>query len=215
MTAQQILERSAAVVPAFTTQDEADKAINAAAVMEITQSYTDTHIDPSFSVASVDLYYSKPLMREMWQVILCCQHGPLGVLQVDPQTGQLIPLTEDEIRILREKALIYAARKKGILPVDEDGYVLGEYARRMADRYLGDQIGMFFGAKEPVFVFNENPLWQLTVFFKMQSVGPYTLATIDVDAKTGEPITLTEAQIQKIKDRTHDIVDHRTQATAA
>jgi hypothetical protein len=108
-----------------------------------------------------------------------------------------------------------AARKEGELPVNEQGYVLGEYARRRASRYLGEQLSMFYEGTEPILVPGDRPVWQVTIVFKMYDVGPFTLGVLDIDAKTGEPIPLTTEQIESIREQTRATIRHQTPAPAA
>jgi hypothetical protein len=177
--------------------------------------YAAIHIDPSFEVVKGTRYYHQLLGREIWQFIIRCAAGPLDAIAVDVQTGVVIPLAEDKIRVIREKAALYTARKQGILPVDAQGYVLGEYARRRAERYLGEQIGMFFNAADPVFVPGDSPRWQVTIVFKRYHLGPFTLGIMDVNAKTGEPFPLTKSQLKRICERAHALVEFHPQTAAA
>ena len=177
--------------------------------------YVLRQVDPAFMVVSgVRLHHSSH-GRESWQFVIRCGHGPLDAIEVDVQTGEVIPLAEDKICVMREKAAIYAARKEGRLPVDAHGYVLGEYARRRAEQYLGDQIGMFFNAADPVFVPGDPPRWQVTVVFKRYHRGPFTLGVMDVDAQIGEPIPLSKLQLKRIRERAHALVAVQPQTAAA
>lgn len=211
MSAQTMLDLSGAAISQVGVALAGDED----AALVIAHEYGRMEIDSTFEVVRGGGVYNEQLGRKLWRFFVRSRHGPLGVIEVDEQSGEIIRLTENEIRVFREKAAIYEAREQGILPVGEDGYVLAEYARRQGDRYLGDRFGMFFNAVEPLFVQREPPLWQVTIVFQMQTIGPFTLGTIDVDAQTGEPLALTEEQTQQIKERAHDIVDYRTQATAA
>jgi hypothetical protein len=177
--------------------------------------YVAAYIDPAFVVVRDQPRNQTPFQRYTARFFIRCEHGPLSALEVDLQTGQVVALSNQEIRVILEKAVIYAARKQGRLPLNEQGHVLAEYARRRADRYLGDHIGMFFGATDPVFVPTEPPRWQMTVVFKMVDIGPLTLGTLDVDARTGEPAPLTAKQIKQMQERVHAIVEFQTQTTTA
>jgi hypothetical protein len=55
-------------------------------------------------------------------------------------------------------AVLLGARKKGEWPVDEQGCMLGEYARRRASRYLGEQLSMFYEGAEPILVPGDRPV---------------------------------------------------------
>lgn len=173
-------------------------------------------IDPTFAVVSDNHANSRQISRRTtWRFFVVCAYGPLCILEVDRQSGQVIPLTENEIQAIRQKAVIYVARKEGVLPVNEQGHVLSEYARKAAERYLSDQLGMYFGAADPVFVLGKPPHWQITILFKRYHLGPFTLGVMDVDAKTGEPISLPKAQLKRIRERTHALIEFYTQTAAA
>jgi hypothetical protein len=93
------------------------------------------------------------------------------------------------------------ARQHGLLPVAAQGHVLGEYARRRAERYLGDHLALFFHAAELLFVPGDPLRWQVTIVFKRYELGPFTLGVMDVDALTGKPLPLTKPQIKRIRER--------------
>jgi hypothetical protein len=175
--------------------------------------YVADQIDSSFEVVDGAQYYSKPLSRKVWRFFVRCEHGPLGAIYVDAHTGDVIPLTGNAIRVIREKAEIMAARKQGRAPVNEQGFVLGEYARRQASGYLDDQISMFYGGADPIFVPGDPPVWQVTIVFKMYDQGPFALGLMDVDARTGEPIPLAPEHIKRIQERTCAIIRHQTPAS--
>ena len=177
--------------------------------------YVASHIDPTFAVVSDKQYHRQPIKRAAWRFFICCEHGPLSVIEVDTQSSKVIPLPDDEIRVMREKAASLAAQQQGVLPVDAQGYVLGEYARRQADMYLGDHIAMFFNAADPVFVPGDPPRWQVTVVFKRYHRGPFTLSVMDVNAQTGEPLPLTKSQLKRLRERAHALVAVRPQTAAA
>ena len=103
-------------------------AISQVEAHRIAQQYVAAQINPAFTVVNGENYISKPLGRALWRFVIYCKQDPLTVLTVDAQTGQVIELTQDEIRVVREKAAIYTARKQGVLPVNEHGYVVGESA---------------------------------------------------------------------------------------
>lgn len=202
---QTILDTSTAIRPTISLA-EAQRAASA---------YVATQIDPAFVVVDGVLHHHQSLDQEVWRFFVCCEHGPVGIVQIDARSGEAILLTADEIRLTREKAAIYAARKQGRLPLNDQGYVLGEYARRRADRYLGDHIAMFFNAADPVFVLGDPPRWQVTIVFQRYHRRPFTLGVMDVDAKTGEPIPLTKPQRKRISERAHALVQLQTQTAAA
>ena len=188
------------------SQDEAQRAANA---------YVAAHIDPAFEVAGGEHYFNKRAGRAVWRFIIRCGYGPLAPIYLDAETGKVILLTGDEIRVISEKAALLAARQQGLTPVDDRGYVLSEYARRQASGWLDDQISMFYSGADPIFIPGDPPVWQVTIVFKMYDQGPFTLGVMDVDAKTGEPIPLSSKQIEQIRERTRAIIGHTTPATTA
>jgi hypothetical protein len=181
----------------------------------VAQDYVAAHLDPAFEVVEGTRYYHKPLGREIWQFIIRCAHGPLDAIAVDVRTGTVIPLATDKLRIIQEKAALYAARKRNVLPVNGDGYVLGEYARRQVSSYLDEHISLFYEGADPVLVPGEPPVWQVTISFKQYHLGPFTLGVMDVDARTGEPFPLTSKQIKRIRERTRAIIGHQAPTPAA
>jgi hypothetical protein len=176
--------------------------------------YVVNHIDPAFEVVDGAQYYSKPRGQEIWRFFIRCQDGPLYPIHVDSQTGAVIPLTDAELRTVREKAVILAARKQGGLPRNEHGYVLAEYARRQASSYLGEQLSMFYKGVDPVFIPGDPAVWQVTIVFKRYTVGPFTLGVLDVDATTGEPFPLPKRQLNRTRERTRAIIRHQASTTA-
>jgi hypothetical protein len=189
-------------------------AVSQADAQGVACAYVAAHLDPALEVVAGERYASQPLGREIWRFFLRSPQGPVGAVRVDAQTGEVIRLTDAEIQVLHEKAAILAARKQGVLPVNAQGYVLGEYARRRAERYLGDYLAMFFNATDPIFVPGDPPCWQVTIVFKRYHLGPFTLGIMDVNAHTGEPLPLTKPQLKRLRERAHALVAFHTPSTA-
>jgi hypothetical protein len=189
------------------SQGEAQRTANA---------YVTARFDPAFETVSGEYYESQRLGRAVWRFIIRCAHGPLDSIQVDGQTGEVIPLSDDQVRIVRERAVIAEAKTRGELPVDEHGYVLSEYARRKANGYLSMDISLFCSASDGVLIPLVRPVWQFAIRFGMPRFGELgLLGTLDVDAQTGEPIPLTNKQIKQMRARADAIVEFRTQTAAA
>jgi hypothetical protein len=189
------------------SQDQAQRAANA---------YVVAQIDPAFEAVSGAYYDSQRMGKGVWRFVIRCEYGPLDHIQVDGETGEVIPLAEDQVRIVRERAVIAEARGRGELPVDEHGYVLSEYARRKANGYLSMDISLFCSASDGVLIPLERPVWQFAIRFGMPRLGELgILGTLDVDAQTGEPMALTNKQIKQMRARADAIVEFRTQTAAA
>ncbi len=70
------------------------------------------------------------------------------------------------------------------------------HARRKANGYLCLDVGLFFGATDPVYVEGDPPLWQVTIEITMPRARPVTLGTLDVYAQTGDIVPLSTQQIE-------------------
>jgi len=194
------------VSPPTISQSQAQRTANA---------YVNTHIDPTFEVVNGEHYASQRTGRVVWRFVMRCPHGPLDSIQVDAQTGEVIPLAVDQIRIVRERAMIAEAHTRRALPVDARGYVLSEYARRKANGYLSMDVSLFCSASDGVFIPLAHPIWQFAIRFGLPRFGELgILGTLDLDAQTGEPIPLTSEQIERMRARADAIVEFRTQTAA-
>jgi hypothetical protein len=203
---QAILEMPTVDRPAV-SQEQAQRAANA---------YVTAQLAPVFEAVSGEYYNSQRIGKGVWRFIIRCEHGPLDHIQVDGQTGTVIPLSADQVRIVHERAVIAEARVRGELPMDKQGYVLSEYARRKANGYLSMDISLFCSASDGVLIPLERPIWQFAIRFGMPRLGELgILGTLDVDAQTGEPMPLTSKQIKQMRARADAIVEFRTQTAEA
>lgn len=85
-------------------------------------------------------------------------------------------------------------------------------AMAKANGYLSKYVGVLFGAETPVFLPLSRPIWQVSVTFKMNDIGPFTVGLLDVDAATGEVLPLSTEQILIIEERTDAYLKSRTYA---
>ncbi len=174
--------------------------------------YVVNHLNPSFGMGKGSHYYHKPLGKAIWQFILCVGKTPLDALYVDAQSGEVIPLTEDAIRKLHERAAIAIAKAQGKVTVDARGYILAEHARRKTNGYLSREVSLFCGATDGLLIPLEQAIWQFAIRFKLPQHGELgILGTIDVDARSGEVIPLSPQQIEQMKVRANAIVEFQTQ----
>lgn len=186
--------------------------VSQADAQRVASEFVISHIDPAFAVVGGFLLVRD---RPQWRFILRSTHGPLGYLRVDAETGVVQALTPDELRIIRERALIAEAESLGELPVETHGYVPAEYARRRANGYLIDQLSLHYSATNGVFVSLSPPVWRFAVRFRLPRLrSPESMGTLDVDARTGEPLPLAPEQLQHIRDRTHALIRGQQLATA-
>lgn len=140
----------------------------------------------------------------------------LGKITVEGATGNVVALTDTQLRQLSDLSLVMAAQERGEIARDECGYVLLPYAMLKASEWLSDNLTLHFSATDGIFVPLERPLWQFAIRFRLprlDAVKP--LGLIDVDARTGEVIPLTNQQLQTIQERVHAITRHHELASVA
>ena len=184
-------------------------------VQRIAAAYITEQIGKSFQAVGGAYSYSKPQGRTLWRGFIRSEHGPVGLLLVDPQTSQVLPLTTAEIDLIREKAATLQARQQGRLPLGEDGYVISEYARRQANHYLSLYVGLQAVPTQATFVPLERPVWQFLIEVRLPGTGIIgVFGLIDVDARSGSVIPLTDEQIQQIWSRGNAAAELCTQKAA-
>lgn len=174
--------------------------------------YVHDALGETFTVAKLRL---QPEQARWWALIQYQADGqcrPLGVgrVEIDAQNGRIIPLHEEEIQMIREKAAILAAKQQQTIPRNANGYIPGEFARKQANRYLWDHLGMYYGATDPLFMSGVSDRWQVTIIFKLYELGPFAVGTMAVEAQSGEAVTLTKTELQQIKERVYAIVGSQT-----
>lgn len=88
-------------------------------------------------------------------------------------------------------------------------------ARRKANGYLAREIALFLSAGEPLLILGEQPRWQVPAVLHLRGYGRVAeVGTLEVDARTSEVIDLSEADIERIRERAHEIVARLTPAPA-
>ncbi|MFN8488182.1 MAG: hypothetical protein U0350_11355 [Caldilineaceae bacterium] len=180
-------------------------------ITQIARRYVTTQLGATFVISRPRLLHEENIWWILVQYQAAGQSRPIGVgrIRIDAQTGEVLPLSHDEIQVMCEKAALLEAKQCSTLPLDAQGYVLGEYARKQANRYLWDQLSMYYRATDLVLVPGEPPLWQVTIVFKMYDLGPFPLGVMTVNGKSGQPIPLTTTEVEKIRERVHAITGHQ------
>ncbi|MFN8494436.1 MAG: hypothetical protein U0350_42945 [Caldilineaceae bacterium] len=185
-----------------TLETKAAPPITEQFAQQIAARYVAEEIDATFAVVSGAYYESKPDGRKLWRFFVRHAAGPLGIVLVDPDTKAVLPLTDNEIAVMREKAAILIAHQRGLPAFGADGYVLGEYARRQANHYLSTYVGLQAIATSALFVPLERPVWQFLIEVHLPTRGAIgVFGLLDVDARSGEVIPLSDEQIQQIWSR--------------
>jgi hypothetical protein len=84
--------------------------------------------------------------------------------------------------MVRERATIAQAKANGVLPVDEQGFLSSEYARRKTNGYLSREVSLFCHATDGGFIPLGRPIWQFAIRFGLPNRGEVSiLGTIDID----------------------------------
>jgi hypothetical protein len=178
--------------------------ISEAEAQDAARKYVADEFDPAFEVVKGFL-----LAREQprWRFVVRSPHGPLGYLFVAAGTGAVVPLNEDEKRVVRERALIAAAESRHERPMVAQGHVPAEYARRRANGYLTEQLGLYYSAMDGHLTAQGQPLWQFTIRFRLPRRGAAgVVGELSVDARTGDPLPLTSGQLKKMQGRAHALI---------
>lgn len=128
--------------------------------------------------------------------------------------GGVIPLTEEQIREVRECANWEAARVRGELARDEHGCVSRHQARRLARRWLDQHVAMKYDAGGGIFIPLDSPVWQFSINFNLRDFRLEPLGVIDVDAQTGDVKPLSNDQIQTLRERVRAIIQSRQSSAA-
>lgn len=130
--------------------------------------------------------------------------------------ARLFGLTEDEISAIREKAAVFVAKQQGVLPVNQHGYVLAEYRRHKRMAIWAPKSACSTVPQMVYLCPLAQPMWQFTIQVRLPRLGVLGLmGTLDVDAKTGEVIPLTNKQIKRIREHADALVEFQTQPTTA
>lgn len=178
--------------------------INEAEAQDAARKYVADELDPAFEVVKGFLLDREPAR---WRFVVRSPHGPLGYLFVEAETGAVVPLNEGEKGVVRERALIAAAESRHERPVSAQGHVPAEYARRRANGYLTEQLGLYYSAGDGHWAAQGQPLWQFTIRFRLPQRGAAgVVGALSVDARTGDPLPLTPQQLKQMQGRAHALI---------
>jgi hypothetical protein len=142
-----------------------------------------------------------------------------GRLEVNVTTGQVLPLSSDDIQEMQERVAVHLAKEQGRLAVNQEGYVLPYLAKIRVNGYLTDHITPFASAiGRPQWIEEDPPCWRIAVALRLR--GRDTggiLGSVDVNALTGEVVPLLTPQIELMQKRAHNAAlrAKRSPATAS
>ena len=184
-------------------------------VQQIANAYLSTMVGPAYSVGQ------SVLRQGQWHCRVLCQRPDLqrtpivGSITVDVKTGQVNPLTADQVRDLREAGAVQAAQARGELARDEEGYILRYHARIKATVWISDETDLKVGATGGVFLPLDPPIWRFAIDFHLAETYLNPLGVIDVNAQTGQVIPVTTDLLHNIRGCVRAAQRHQTLAAAA
>jgi hypothetical protein len=150
-----------------------------------------------------------------WEFLIRYHHPDVqqpcvvGRIVLDAQTGRVIPLTLDQLREIHECAAWEVARLRGELARDAEGYVSRHEARRLARRWLDQQLSMKYSASGGLLIPLDPPVWQFSIEFRLQEFCLEPLGIIDVDALSGTVKPLSDEQLETLRERVRAVIKHR------
>ena len=190
-------------------------ALGNGTVQQIANAYLSTMVGPAYRVGQ------SVLRQGQWHCRVLCQRPDLqrtpivGSITVDVKTGQVNPLTADQVRDLREAGAVQAAQARGELARDEEGYILRYHARIKATVWISDQTDLKVGATGGVFLPLDPPIWRFAIDFHLAETYLNPLGVIDVNAQTGQVIPVTTDLLHNIRGCVRAAQRHQTLAAAA
>ena len=190
-------------------------ALGNGTVQQIANAYLSTMVGPAYRVGQ------SVLRQGQWHYRVLCQRPDLqrtpivGSITVDAKTGQVNPLTADQVRDLREASAVQAAQARGELARDEEGYILRYHARIKATVWISDETDLKVGATGGVFLPLDPPIWRFAIDFHLAETYLNPLGVIDVNAQTGQVIPVTTDLLHNIRGCVRAAQRHQTLAAAA
>lgn len=184
-------------------------------VQQIANAYLSAMVGPAYRVGQ------SVLRQGQWHCRVLCQHLDLqrtpivGSITIDAKTGQVNPLTADQVRDLREAGAVQAAQARGELARDEEGYILRYHARIKATVWISDETDLKVGATGGVFLPLDPPVWRFAIDFHLADTYLNPLGVIDVDARTGQVMPVTTDLLQNIRGCVRAAQRDQTLAAAA
>lgn len=187
----------------------------ASAAQRVATAYLNTTLGPAYRVGQ------SVLRQGQWHCRVLCQRTDMqripvvGSITIDAKTGQVNPLTADQLREMHEAGAVQAAQARSELARDEDHYILRYHARIKATVWISDQTDLKVGATGGVFLPLDPPVWRFAIDFHLADLHLNPLGVIDVNAQTGQVIPLTSDQLQHIRGCVRAAQRDQTLAAAA
>jgi hypothetical protein len=101
-----------------------------------------------------------------------------------------------------------AGRIQLTIQVSADLNYSASAARRIAGRFVADEIGYLLRSGEPTLVAGEHICWRVPIILAFPHTGPVgTVGTVDVDVETGQ-LYITPEQIAEVTRHAQDLAAH-------
>lgn len=180
---------------------EHDSLVSKTDAQRIATLYVARHFGAEFSVGEIFFHESLPAWSFFIQRHFADLDRPVeaGRISIDAHTGQIVPLTADEILDIQERAIMLAERRRGHrLAYTSDGLLLSYQAKMKAKLYISDEIAFFADTEgRPTLIPGTPPVWRVeTVVHLREQQRSIPVGPIDVNAITGEVIALSPIQLQ-------------------
>jgi hypothetical protein len=112
----------------------------------------------------------------------------------------VVPLTDEQLRTVKEAGAVQAAQARGELARDEQGYVLRSHARIKASVWISDRVDLKVGATGGAFLPLDPPVWRFAIDCQLADRHLDPLGVINVNAKTGQVVPLSDEQLEAIRE---------------
>ena len=123
----------------------------------------------------------------------------VGRVWVNAHSNEVIPMSDDEIWDVQERALVRAEHKRGHqVAFGSEGLILPYQAKIAVNGYMSDYVAFYSGAEgQPEFIQGKPPFWRVATALRLREYGRVTgLGTILVNALTGRVFPLTAQEIE-------------------
>jgi len=163
-------------------------------------------LGPDYRVADGFLGNGHWYFRIVYHCRHLAQEYGVGKLLVDATVGVVIPLTQEQIEDAHDQAIDLRGEAKSILrPI----------ARRHIQGYLTNYVSLFAVPDRPIYLDGNPPLWRATISLRLRGQEHVCdLGTLDLNARTGEVISVSNERLQRMRNRAQDAIARAALATA-
>lgn len=185
--------------------------VNQIEAQQSAEAYLLANISPAVVASSPMLIPSRCTQdAPTWRMIVRLRQplpiATVGVINVNAWTGEVIPLSVEQVEDLRDRIKEQCGQGEGILRPT---------AQIRANGYLTNHVSLFAQTDRPVFIAGDPPRWRATAFLWLRGRGRVCdLGAIEVNAQSGEVVPLSNKQIQAMRKCAQDAVTRTPLASA-